>query len=94
MVTIEFIFPIEKDAHKFRNNIGDFFNGSFLTESENDQFILGPVKKIKDKSRDVWSFKLILRKDKNDVDIDEKYLKISGGTLDIMNGNRRGWVFA
>ena len=92
MVTIEFEFPVKKDAYKFRNDVNKFFSGSFF-EKEN-QIVLSPVKKHQDDTRDIWSFKLMFCKDKNDVDVDEKYIKISGGTLDLMNGSRQVWAFA
>lgn len=92
MVTIEFEFPVKKDAYKFRNDINKFFSGSFFEEE--DQMTLTPVKKCQNDSRDIWGFKLMFCKDKNDVNIDEKYIKISGGTLDLMNGSRQVWAFA
>ncbi len=92
MVTIEFEFPVKRDAYKFRNELNNFFSGSFF-EKEN-QIILSSIKKTNDKKRDVWSFKLIFCKDKDDVNIDEKYIKISGGTLDLMNGARQVWAFS
>lgn len=92
MVTIEFEFPVKKDAYEFRNDINRFFSGSFFEKE--DQIALSPVRKSQDNSRDIWNFKLMFRKDKNDVDVDEKYIKVSGGTLDIMNGSRQVWAFA
>lgn len=92
MVTIEFEFPVKTDAYKFRNDINKFFSGSFF--EENDQIILSPIKKSQDNSRDIWCFKLMFCKDKNDVTNDEKYIKVSGGTLDLMNGSRQVWAFA
>lgn len=92
MVTIEFEFPVKKDAYKFRNDVNKFFSGSFFEKE--DQIILSSVKKSKDDSRDIWSFKLMFCKDKNDVNINEKYIKVSGGTLDLMNGSRQVWAFA
>ena len=92
MVTIEFEFPIKKDAYEFRNNVNKFFSGSFFEKE--DQIALSPVKKSQDTSRDIWSFKLMFYKDKNDVNVDEKYIKVSGGTLDIVNGSRQVWAFA
>ncbi len=92
MVTIEFEFPVKKDAYKFRNDVNKFFSGSFL--ERDDQLVLSPVKKSQDNSRNVWCFKLMFCKDNNDVDVDEKYIKISGGTLDLVNGSRQVWAFA
>lgn len=92
MVTIEFEFPVKKDAYKFRNDVNKFFSGSFFEKE--DQILLSSVKKSKDDSRDIWSFKLMFYKDKNDVDVNEKYIKVSGGTLDLMNGTRQVWAFA
>jgi len=92
MVTIEFEFPVKKDAYKFRNDVNKFFSGSFFEKE--DQILLSSVKKSKDDSRDIWSFKLMFYKDKNDVDVNEKYIKVSGGTLDLMNGSRQVWAFA
>lgn len=92
MVTIEFEFPVKNDAYKFRNDINKFFSGSFF--EKDDQMVLSSVKKSQDNSRDIWSFKLMFRKDKNDADVDEKYIKVSGGTLDLINGSRQVWAFA
>ena len=92
MVTMEFEFPVERDAYKFRDNVNKFFSGSFFEKE--DQIVLSPVKKSQNDSYDLWSFKLMFCKDKNDVDINEKYIKISGGTLDLMNGTRQVWAFA
>lgn len=92
MITIEFEFPVKSDAYKFRNDINKFFSGSFFEKE--DQMALSPVRKSQNNSRDIWSFKLMFRKDKDDVNVDEKYLKVSGGTLDIMNGSRQVWAFA
>lgn len=92
MVTMEFDFPVERDAYKFRDNVNKFFSGSFLEKE--DQIIISSVKKSKNDSRDIWSFNLVFCKDKNDVNLDEKYVKISGGTLDLMNGARQVWAFS
>ncbi len=92
MVTIEFEFPVKKDAYKFRNNVNKFFSGSFFEKEE--QMVLSPIKKTQEDPRDIWSFKLMFCKDKNDTDVDEKYIRISGGTLDLMNGSRQVWAFA
>ena len=92
MITIEFEFPVKQDAYKFRNDVNNFFSGSFF-ENEN-QIDISPVIKYQDNSRDVWRFKIVFCKDKNDVDVIEKYVKISGGTLDLMNGSRQVWAFA
>lgn len=92
MVTIEFDFPVKKDAYKFRNDVNKFFSGSFFEKE--DRIIISSVKKSKNDFRDIWSFNLVFCKDKNDVDIDEKYIKISGGTLDLINGSRQVWAFA
>lgn len=92
MVTIEFEFPVEKDAHVFRTNVYNFFSNSFFDEPEH---LLGitPVKKNTGE-KDSWSFKLSFCKDKNDIYISEKYMKIQGGQLDLMNGARKVWAFA
>lgn len=92
MITIEFEFPIKKDAYKFRNNVNNFFSGSFFEKE--DQIVISPVNKSQDDSRDIWSFKIMFCKDKTDIDVIEKYVKISGGTLDLMNGSRQVWAFA
>lgn len=92
MVTIEFEFPIKKDAYKFRNDVSKFFSGSSFEKAE--RILLSPVKKSQDDSRNIWHFKLTFRKDENDIDVDEKYVKVSGGTLDLMNGSRQVWAFA
>lgn len=92
MVTIEFEFPVKKDAYKFRNSINKFFSGSFFDKE--DQIVLSQIRKSQDDSRDIWSFKLMFCKDKNDVDVDEKYIKVSGGTFNLMNGSRQVWAFA
>ena len=92
VITIEFEFPVKKDAYKFRNDVNNFFSGSFFEEK--DQIDISPVIKHQDDSRDVWRFKIMFRKDKTDIDVIEKYVKISGGTLDLMNGSRQVWAFA
>lgn len=90
MVVIEFEFPVEKDAYVFRSKINNFFSNSFF-ETEK-QIVISSVKK--DNSRNVWSFKLMFGKNEFDIDLDEKYVKISGGALDIMNGTKQVWAFA
>ena len=92
MVTIEFEFPVKKDAYKFRDNVNKFFSGSFFEKE--DRLTLSPVKKSQDDSRDIWCFKLVFCKDENDADVDEKFIKVSGGTLNLMNGSRQVWAFA
>lgn len=92
VITIEFEFPVKKDAYKFRNDVSKFFSGSFFEKEE--RILLSPVEKSQDDSRDIWRFKLTFCKNENDVDVDEKYIKVSGGTLDLMNGSRQVWAFA
>ena len=92
MVTVEFEFPVKKDAYIFRDNLNKFFSGSFFETEE--QIILSKITKSKNETRSIWSFKLNFCKDHNDTDISEKYMKISGGTLDIMNGARQVWAFS
>ena len=92
VITIEFEFPVKKDAYKFRNDVNKLFSGSCFEKEY--QIVISPVIKHLDDSRDVWRFKIMFCKDKNDIDVVEKYVKISGGTLDLMNGSRQVWAFA
>lgn len=92
MITMEFEFPVKEDAYKFRDNAKNFFSGLF--QDTEYQLILEPIKKNTDNDRATWNFKIIFRKDENDNNISERYIKIHGGTLDLMNGTRQVWAFA
>lgn len=92
MITMEFEFPVKEDAYKFRDNVKNFFSGLF--QDKEYRLILEPIVKRMLTNRDAWSFKIIFRKDENDNDISERYIKIHGGTLDFMNGTRQVWAFA
>lgn len=92
MIVIEFEFPVKKDAYIFRDMVNKFFNGSFFEKEK--QFSLDPITKKDNKDRNIWSFKLIFHKNETDTISIEKYTKISGGTLDLINGTKQVWAFA
>lgn len=94
MVRVEFEFPVESDAHKARTSIFKFFDGSSFTEKK--AFKLSKIKKDGDFTRPIWSFTvdISLNVPIDDDEIIEKYIKLSGGTLDIMNGAKQVWAFA
>ena len=92
MVEIEFKFPVESDAHKAHLAMSKFFQGSEVFKE--NYILMNPVmKNSENPDKLVWSFKFDISTGETDTAI-EKYIDISGGLLNIMNGTREVWAFA
>ena len=92
MVDIEFKFPLESDAHKMRTTFVKFFQ---VSESfDNSIVTVSHVKKnIVNPDKPIWSFTFSISCGDDDKSI-EKYIDVSGGQLNLLNGTRQVWAFA
>ena len=93
MIEIVFDFPVKEDAYRMHAMMNEFCQGT--VEFVDNIVIINPVKKTVDAENKIkaWSFMVDICHDKDDVEI-EKTIKVAGGQLNLMNGNKQIWAFA
>lgn len=88
MIQIDFEFPVKKDANKMFSKINNFIQGSNVS---NKNFVeVKPVKK--DPEKQYWYFIMYISTGKDDTVV-EKYTKVSGGLLNLVNKGKDVWAF-
>lgn len=88
MIQVDFEFPVKEDAHKMFSKINNFIQGSDVS---NKNFVeVKPVKK--DPEKQCWYFIIYISTGKDDT-IVEKYTKVSGGLLNLVNKGKDVWAF-
>lgn len=88
MVTLNFVFPVEKDGHLFRKMLVKLFENTFLDEK--NEVTISPVTK-----RDgIWLVTLSILDDSNDNVPDERLITITGGTFNVVNRDKELWAFS
>lgn len=91
MITINAKFPESYDAYDMRHAISELFDGYF--ESQGGNIEMSPVRKIMENDKYVWTFTIKVYKIADD-NTEEKTLDISGGTFNLISGNRKVWAFS
>lgn len=90
MVQIKFVFPKGNDAVNMHMEMEKFFTGSSVYDK--NVTITSVEEDTDEKNKSFWYFYVNISNG-DDTSV-EKYKIISGGTFNVMNGDKQVWAFA